>query len=45
MKEWLELREQNRLDNTKAKLMGQKLIDWCEKNGALLLTALTTDRS
>ena len=42
--EWLEFREKNGVTNTKPKLMGQKLIDWCEKNGILLLTAVTTDR-
>jgi hypothetical protein len=44
IKEWLEFREKNRLVNTKPKLMGQKLIDWCEKNEIFLLTAITTDR-
>jgi integrase len=44
IKEWLEFREKNRLTNTKPKLMGQKLIDWCEKNEILLLTAITTER-
>jgi integrase len=42
--EWQEFREKNGLTNTKPKLMGQKLIDWCEKNEILLLTAITTDR-
>ena len=42
--EWLEFREKNGLTNTKPKLMGQKLTDWCEKNEILLLTAITTDR-
>jgi hypothetical protein len=44
MNEWLEFREKNGLTNTKPKLMGQKLIDWCEKNEILLLTAIKTDR-
>jgi len=44
VKEWLEFREKNRLTNTKPNLMGQKLIEWCENNGVLLLTAITTDR-
>ncbi len=42
--EWQVFREKNKLTNTKPKLMGQKLIDWCEKNEILLLTAITTDR-
>jgi integrase len=42
--DWYEFREQNELDNTKAKLMGGKLAEWCEKNNILLLTALTTDK-
>jgi integrase len=44
VKEWLEFRSKNRLDNTKPDLMGRKLTGWCEKNEILLLTALTTDR-
>ncbi|MGD0414521.1 MAG: hypothetical protein ABSA80_04140 [Terriglobales bacterium] len=44
VKEWWALREQNKLNNIKAKLMGQKLIDWSEANGVLMLSALTTDR-
>ena len=42
--EWYEFRDQDGLDNTKAKLMGGKLVEWCEKNNTLLLTALTTDK-
>ena len=45
IKEWLEFRSKNGLDNTKADLMGRKHIDWCEKNEILLLTAITTDRA
>lgn len=45
IREWLEFRSKNGLDNTKADLMGRKLIDWCEKNEILLLTAITTDRA
>ena len=44
LQEWYEFRDQNELDNTKAKLMGGKLVEWCEKNNILLLTALTTDK-
>jgi len=44
LREWYEFRAQNDLDNTKAKLMGGKLVEWCEKNDVLLLTALTTDK-
>jgi len=44
LQEWYEFRDQDGLDNTKAKLMGGKLIEWCENNNTLLLTALTTDK-
>jgi len=44
LQEWYEFREQNDFDNTKAKLMGGKLVKWCEKNNILLLTALSTDK-
>ncbi len=44
VQEWYEFRDQNELDNTKAKLMGGKLVEWCEKNNILLLTAFTTDK-
>ena len=44
LQEWYEFRDQNDLDNTKAKLMGGKLVEWCENNDILLLTALTTDK-
>jgi integrase len=42
--EWYEFRDQDGLDSTKAKLMGGKLVEWCEENNTLLLTALTTDK-
>jgi len=44
IKEWWQFRGKNGLGKTKAKLMGQKLIDWCQENDVLLITALTTDR-
>ncbi len=44
LQEWYEFRDQNGLDNTKAKLLGGKLVDWCEDNNILLLSALTTDK-
>jgi hypothetical protein len=44
LREWYEFRDQDGLDNTKAKLMGGKLVAWCEENNILLLTALTTDK-
>jgi integrase len=44
LQEWYKFREQDRLDNTKAKQMGGKLVEWCEKNNVLVLTALTTDK-
>lgn len=45
LQEWYKFRDQDGLDNTKAKLMGGKLVEWCEKNNILLLTALTTDKT
>lgn len=42
--EWWQFREKNSLGNTKAKLMRQKLIDWCQENDVLLITALTMER-
>jgi integrase len=44
LQEWYEFRDQNKFGNTKAKLMGGKLVDWCEENNILLLGALTTDK-
>jgi integrase len=44
MDEWLEFRSTNGLDNTKADLMGRKLIEWCNSNDVVLLTAITTER-
>lgn len=44
LQEWYEFRDQNGLDNTKARLLGGKLVDWCEENNTLLLRALTTDK-
>jgi len=45
LQEWYEFRDQDGLDNTKAKLMGGKLAEWCEKNNVLLLTAFTSDKA
>jgi integrase len=45
LQEWYKFREQDGLVNTKAKLMGGKLLEWCENNNVLLLTALTTDKT
>lgn len=42
--EWWQFREKNSLGNTKAELMRQKLIDWCQENDVLLITALTMER-
>src|ERR1700733_6509820 len=42
--EWYEFRAQNKLSNAKTRQIGGKLVEWCEKNGLLLLTALTTDK-
>ncbi len=44
LQEWYKFRDQDGLDNTKAKQMGGKLVEWCERNNILLLTALTTDK-
>lgn len=44
IQEWYRFREKNKLDNTKAKLMGRKLTEWCGDNNVFLLTALTTER-
>jgi integrase len=43
MEEWLEFRSKNGLTNAKAKLMGDKLVAWCESNNVVLLTAITTE--
>lgn len=45
LQDWYEFRDQDGLDNTKAKLMGGKLAEWCEKNNVLLLTAFTSDKA
>jgi integrase len=45
VKEWLEFRERYGKGNTKADLMGRKLIEWCEKENIHLLSAITTDRA
>ncbi len=45
LQEWYKFRDQNKLGNTKAKQMGGKLEDWCEKNDILLLTAFTTEKA
>jgi integrase len=42
---WLEFRSKNGLMSTKGKLMGDKLVMWCEKNDVVLLTAITTERA
>jgi hypothetical protein len=42
VQEWYEFRDQNEFDNTKAKLMGGKLVEWCEKNNILFLSALAS---
>ena len=44
LQEWYKFRDQDGLDNTKAKQMGGKLVEWCERNTILLLTAVTTDK-
>jgi integrase len=42
---WLEFRSKNGLASTKDKLMGDKLVTWCDKNNVVLLTAITTERT
>jgi hypothetical protein len=42
--EWLAFRSKNGLTNTKPKLMGDKLVDWCKNNDVALLTGITTER-
>jgi integrase len=42
---WLKFREQEGKGNTKADLMGRKLIDWCDKHGIVMMTAITTERA
>jgi len=37
LQEWYRFRDQNKLVNTKAKQIGEKLVEWCEKNGVLLI--------
>ena len=44
VKDWLEFRSKNQLGNTKAKLMGDKLVEWCKEHEVLMLSAITTDR-
>lgn len=41
VREWWRFREKRGLGNIKAKLMGQKLIDWCQENDMLLITAFS----
>jgi integrase len=45
VKEWLDFRQRYGKGNTKADLMGRKLIEWCENENILLLSAITTDRA
>ena len=45
LQEWYEFRHQNKLGNSKAKQMGGKLVEWCEKKNILLLTAFTTEKA
>ena len=43
VREWLEFRTKHGKGITKADLMGRKLLDWCQQNGILMLSAITTD--
>jgi len=45
LQEWYKFRDQNKLGNTKAKQMGGKLEEWCEKNDIPLLTVFTTEKA
>jgi hypothetical protein len=42
LQEWYEFRDQNGLGNTKAKQIGSKFVEWCEKK---ILTAFTPDKA
>ncbi|MGA7471292.1 MAG: hypothetical protein WBW60_01085 [Candidatus Sulfotelmatobacter sp.] len=42
--EWLDFRSKIGLTNTKPKLMGDKLVDWCKNNDVALLTGIKTER-
>lgn len=44
VQEWLDFRSKTGLTNTKPKLMGDKLVDWCKNNDVALLTGITTER-
>jgi integrase len=44
VQEWLYFRSKIGLTNTKPKLMGDKLVDWCKNNDVAVLTGLTTER-
>jgi len=41
--EWLEFRSKNGLTSNKGKLMGQKLVAWCENNDVVLLAAIVAE--
>jgi hypothetical protein len=43
IEEWVKFKEKNKIGIKKAKLMGGKLIAWCEENDVTLLTALTPE--
>jgi integrase len=45
IQKWLEFREQHGKGNTKADLMGRKLIDWCANNSVMLVTQITTEKA
>lgn len=45
LQEWLDFRSKSGLTNTKAKLMGDKLLEWCNGNNVLLLSALTPEHA
>jgi len=44
VQEWRDFRSKIGLTNTKPKLMGDKLVDWCKNNDVALLTGITTER-
>jgi hypothetical protein len=45
VQEWLAFRSKNGLINTKPKFMGSKLVEWCNGNEVLLLSAITPDQA
>jgi integrase len=45
VREWLAFRSKHGLSNTKAKYMGNKLVEWCKNNDLLFLGSITPDQA